>query len=112
LLKQDGYKLVKERYPRRTFDHNIKALVGLDFPLASLKNLSSEVLETVPVRELVTLDFKGQYPAGYKPVISKHLKDYTKYIKSDNIGPLMFPQLYGVDGQLLPLPKPKKVKYS
>lgn len=112
LLKQDGYKLVKERYTRRTFSHNIKALVDLDFPLASLKNLSSEVLETVPVRELVTLDFKGQYPADYKPVISKHLKDYTKYIKSDNIGPSMFPQLYGVDGQLLPLPKPKKVKYS
>lgn len=112
LLKQDGYELVKQRYIIRTFNHNIKALTSLGFPLASLKNLSKEVLDTVPVRELVTLDFKGQYPADYKPVKSKYIKDYTKYIKSDNIGSLMFPKLYGVDGQLLPLPKPKKVKYS
>lgn len=112
LLKQDGYELVKERHTTPTFNRNIKALVDLGFPLASLKNLSKETLPTVPVRELVTLDFKGQYPADYKPVKSKHIKDYTKYIKSDNIGSLMFPKLYGVDGQLLPLPEPKKAKYS
>lgn len=111
LLKQDGYLLVKERHTRSTFHRNIKALTDLDFSLATLKNLSSEVLDTVPVCELVTLDFKGQYPADYKPVKSKYIKDYTKYIKADTIGSLMFPKLYGADGQLLPLPTKKKVKY-
>lgn len=112
LLKQDGYQLVKSRYTRRTFDRNIQSLKMLDFPLATLKNLSSDFLPTVPVSELVTLDFKGQFPTGYKPFVSEHLKDYTKFVKPDNIGALMFPTLYGVDGELLPLPTHKKVNFE
>jgi len=112
LLKQDGYELVKQRYTRSTFHRNIKALNDIGFQLAVLKNLANEVLPTVPVQDLVILDFKGQFPSDYKPVFSEHLKDYTKYIQGDIIGSRMFPNLIGLDGELLPQADDRKVKYK
>lgn len=112
LLKSDGYEDVKTRYTRRAFDINISTLVSIGFPRATLKNLANDVLPTVPVREIITLDFKNQYPQDYNPVVSQHLKDYAKYIKRDSIASSMFPQLFGLDGQLLPMPTDRKVKYN
>jgi II/X family phage/plasmid replication protein len=113
LLKSDGYEDVKNRYVRRTFNENVKYLVDdVNISRAVLKNLTNEVLPTVPVQEIVTLDFKGQYPSDYKPVISQHLKDYTKYIQGASIGSRMFPNLVGLNGELLPQADDRKVKYK
>lgn len=112
LLKVDGWDKVKSRYSPNAFNTAVRGLVFVGYGRAVLKNLATDVLPTVPVGELITLDFKGQYPDGYTPVISKHIHSYIKFIKRDNIPSLMFPTLYGLDGKLLPLPKLKKAKYK
>ena len=80
LLKQDGYELVKSRYAARTFQENVKCLIDIGFKRAVLKNLSKETLDAFPVSEILNFDFGVQAPDGYKPPVSQHIKEYTRYL--------------------------------
>lgn len=107
LLKRDGYDSVKSRYNRRTFDRNVKNLTSLGFSKSVLQNLSLETVETVPVSEIVKMDFSKQFPDKYTPLISEHIYKFAKYLNGGTIESNKFPNLYDLDGKLLPQSKNK-----
>lgn len=107
LLKRDGYDAVKSRYERRAFDINIKNLTSLGYGKAVLKNLSLDTVKTVPVAEVVKMDFSKQFPDKYTPLISEHIYKFAKYLNGGTIESNKFPNLYDLDGNLLPQSKNK-----
>ncbi len=107
LLKRDGYESVKTRYERRAFDINIKNLTSLGYSKAVLKNLSLDTVKTVPVAEVVKMDFSKQFPDKYTPLISEHIYKFAKYLNGGTIESVKFPNLYDLDGNLLPQSKNK-----
>lgn len=107
LLKRDGYEAVKSRYVRRTFDENVQNLTSLGYGKAVLKNLSLDTVKTVPVSEIVKMDFSKQFPDKYTPLISEHIYKFAKYLNGGTIESNKFPNLYDLDGKLLPQSKNK-----
>lgn len=105
LLKRDGYESVKSRYNRRTFDRNVKNLVDLGFSKSVLQNLSLETIKSVPVSEMVKMDFTKQFPDKYEPIISEHIYKFAKYLNGGTIKSNKFHNLYDLDGKLLPQAK-------
>lgn len=77
----NGWDDVKTRYSDSQFNRNVKALVDIGIPKALLQNLWEAKGTTIPVAELIKMDFSKQYPDGYKPPISTHIKDFKQYTK-------------------------------
>lgn len=107
LIKQDGFYEVKKRYVLRTFNHNVQLLTSIGYSKGVLQNLATDVIEAVPVAEVVKMDFSKQFPDKYTPLISEHIYKFAKYLNGGTIESNKFPNLYDLDGNLLPQSKNK-----
>lgn len=81
LLKQKGWDIVQQRMARRTFYRAVKDLTSIGIPRSILQNMTDQQGESIPLVELVKMDFSNQCPPDYKPPVSKHAKDFDMYLK-------------------------------
>lgn len=81
LLKQKGWDAMRERMPKSTFNKNVKALCDIGLPRSMLQNMTEQQGESIPLVELVKMDFSNQCPSGYIPPVSRYVKDFETYLK-------------------------------
>lgn len=81
LLKVDGWEKVKERMQPRTFRRDVKALTDIGIPRAFLQSLSEQEGQSVPLVEIVKMDFSKQVPDDYVAPTSRYARDFQEYLK-------------------------------
>lgn len=81
LLKQKGWEEIRERIPKSTFNKNVKALCEIGLPRSMLQNMTEQEGESIPLVELIKMDFSNQCPVDYCPPTSKYAKDFQAYLK-------------------------------
>lgn len=80
LLKIDGWEKVKERMNDRSFRRDVKSLVDVGIPRAFLQSLSEQEKQTIPLVEIVKMDFSKQVPDNYVPPVSRYVDDFEEYL--------------------------------
>lgn len=80
ILRSKGFNNTKQTTNEKTFYRNIKLLVDIGISKAHLQNLNGREIKTVPLIELIQIDFANQTPPNYQPVKSRYSGEFDKYL--------------------------------
>lgn len=80
-IQQDGFYQVKKMHNLRTFQRNVKYLADAGFSISSLQNLTAKG-QSLPVLEILSIDFANQFPQGYQaPIVtSEFVEQFKPYL--------------------------------
>ncbi len=81
LLKQKGWDEVKNRMSKASFSRAFNSLIEIGIPSSLLQNMTEQQGESIPLVELVSMDFSKQLPQDYHPPVSRYNKDFDIYLQ-------------------------------
>lgn len=79
-LREKGYQHAKEVTNKATFNRTVKLLTDVGVSKAELQSLNGREIKTVPLVELIQIDFANQTPPNYQPVKSRYSGDFDEYL--------------------------------
>lgn len=79
-IREKGFVHAKQCTHDRTFQRNLKLLTDIGISKAHLQNLNGREVKTIPLVELIQIDFSNQTPPNYELVKSRYSGEFDSYL--------------------------------